>query len=108
MADERNRVSRRDVLRGAGAAAFLGSIAPALAADAQQREGIRRLGPGATQLELVVNGERRRLKVEPRVTLLDALRDHLGLSGTKRVCDRGPCGGCTVWVDGKVGNSCMM
>jgi aerobic-type carbon monoxide dehydrogenase small subunit (CoxS/CutS family) len=107
MAEDHNRLSRRDVLRGVGAAAFIGSVAPALAAGEKTRDGIRKCGPGAADIELTINGEPRRLTIEPRVTLLDALRDHVGLTGTKRVCDRGACGACTVWLDGRVCNSCM-
>lgn len=106
MADERTRVSRRDVLRGAGAAAILGAVART---DAKEPSGaVRRAGPGAVRLELTINGRKTALDVEPRVTLLDALRDRVGLTGTKRICDRGACGGCTVWVNGKTVNSCMM
>jgi len=111
MADDKSRISRRDVLRGAGAAALLGAITPAAAQEAKEAKaqpGIRRLGPGPTRVELTINGEPRVIEVEPRVTLLDALRDHISLTGTKRVCDRGACGACTVWVDGRTANACMM
>ena len=59
-------------------------------------------------MEFRVNGKPRKVHVEPRVTLLDALRVRMGLTGTKRVCDRGACGACTVWVNGKTANACMM
>jgi xanthine dehydrogenase YagT iron-sulfur-binding subunit len=55
-----------------------------------------------------VNGKDYRLKVEPRVTLLRALRNDLDLTGTKEICDRGACGGCSVTIDGTLINSCMM
>ncbi len=58
-------------------------------------------------LILKINGVRHQLNIEPRVTLLDALREYLGLTGTKKGCDRGECGSCTVLVDGKRINSCM-
>src|SRR5437899_255164 len=56
---------------------------------------------------LTVNGRVRTMTVEPRTTLLDALRDELGLTGTKKACDRGECGACTVHVDGRRLLSCM-
>ena len=56
---------------------------------------------------LVVNGASRPLKIEPRVTLLDALRDRLALTGTKKGCDHGQCGACTVHVDGRSVNACL-
>lgn len=108
MPDERFHVSRRDVLKGAGAAAVLSSVRPVLAGEKAGPEGLRRCGPDAVKVRLLLNGEKRELSVEPRVTLLDALRDHLDLTGTKRVCDRGACGACTVWLDGKTCNACMV
>jgi xanthine dehydrogenase YagT iron-sulfur-binding subunit len=67
-----------------------------------------RLGPAATTIELKVNSAAQKVTLEPRVTLLEALRDHLGLYGTKLVCDRGACGACTVHLDGNPIVSCMM
>ncbi len=64
-------------------------------------------GPGKTQIELVVNGEKHEVHVEPRCTLLDALRKDLGLTGTKKACDEGTCGACTVLLDGKPIYACM-
>ena len=58
-------------------------------------------------VSLIVNGQTRALTVEPRMTLLDALREELGLTGTKKGCDRGECGACTVHVDGRRVLSCM-
>jgi xanthine dehydrogenase YagT iron-sulfur-binding subunit len=58
-------------------------------------------------IQLQINGYRHELEVEPRVTLLDALRDHLGLTGTKKGCDQGQCGACTVHVDGQRVLACL-
>ncbi len=66
------------------------------------------LGPGAIPITLQINGRPHSLSVEPRVTLLDALRDHLGLTGAKRICDRGTCGACTVILDGKAVYACSI
>jgi xanthine dehydrogenase YagT iron-sulfur-binding subunit len=63
--------------------------------------------PPASPFALVVNGERRVLDVEPRVSLLDALREQLGLTGAKKGCDQGTCGACTVWVDGRRVLACL-
>jgi xanthine dehydrogenase YagT iron-sulfur-binding subunit len=94
---------------------LIGGAAPASiadsAADSSQEPvpGIAgRLGPGATAIELKVNGASKTVTVEPRVTLLEALRDHLGLYGTKLVCDRGACGACTVHLDGNPVVACMI
>lgn len=64
-------------------------------------------GPDAVSLSLFVNGEVRTALADPATTLVEFLRDALGLTGTKIGCDRGACSACTVWIDGEVAASCM-
>ncbi len=63
--------------------------------------------PITVDVELLVNGQIHRLRLDPRLTLLDTLRERLGLTGTKKGCDRGQCGACTVQVDGRLALSCL-
>jgi xanthine dehydrogenase YagT iron-sulfur-binding subunit len=64
-------------------------------------------GPAAVTVTLLVNGAPRLVSVEPRVSLLDLLREHLDLTGTKKGCDHGTCGACTVWIDGRRVLACL-
>jgi xanthine dehydrogenase YagT iron-sulfur-binding subunit len=104
-------LSRRDFLKisGASAAAPLaGTIAAtagALVAEAQAT-GVQ--GPGKVPVTLTINGKKLSAQLEPRVTLLDALRDQFDLTGAKRVCDRGTCGACTVMMEGKIVYACSV
>jgi xanthine dehydrogenase YagT iron-sulfur-binding subunit len=106
-----NGLSRREFLHGsslAAAATALGS-APAMALGQEPAAGqVVGMGPGPLRLTLNVNGHKMATSVEPRVTLLDALRNYLDVTGCKRVCDRGSCGACTVMLDGKPIYSCSM
>src|SRR5438309_9778956 len=106
MADDKLKMTRRGFVKGTGvltgAAALL--TAPAGAAPGQAKK----LGPGAVEIDLDVNGERRRLGVEPRATLASVLRDQLGLTGTKIGCDRGACGACTVMLGEQPVPSCTV
>jgi aerobic-type carbon monoxide dehydrogenase small subunit (CoxS/CutS family) len=97
-------VSRRTFLKTAGAGAAASGLLTGTAAPAAATV----LGPDAVPLSLNVNGAARTVTVEPRVTLLRALRNHLDLTGAKEVCDRGGCGACTVLVDGEPVASCLM
>jgi xanthine dehydrogenase YagT iron-sulfur-binding subunit len=69
--------------------------------------GARTLGPEGVPVVLRVNDVERGVLLEPRVSLLDALREHLGLTGTKKGCDQGTCGACTVWIDGRRVLACL-
>ncbi len=106
-------LSRREFLKGSGAAAAATALAtaplPAFAADDKADEGkVVAMGPGPVTVQLTINGIKSTTSVEPRVTLLDALRNHLDVTGCKRVCDRGTCGACTVMLEGKPIYSCSM
>jgi xanthine dehydrogenase YagT iron-sulfur-binding subunit len=107
------RVSRRSFLSHLGAAGIAASTQP-LMATAQPIAAP--LGPaaeahpavaGTMPVTLKVNGKEHHLQIEPRVTLLDCLREDLALSGTKKGCDHGQCGACTVHVNGRRVNSCL-
>jgi xanthine dehydrogenase YagT iron-sulfur-binding subunit len=109
---ERPGLSRRQFLRGSGVAAAataLGTSTLQEVAEAAQPAGAPAAqGPMPVKLTLNVNGRRVNTNVEPRVTLLDALRNYLDVTGCKRVCDRGTCGACTVMLDGKPVYACSM
>ncbi|MCG5076189.1 (2Fe-2S)-binding protein [Paraburkholderia tagetis] len=109
-------VKRRRFLQSAAAAAALGTVphlhaqnAPPAADTADTTDTAASPPPAApTQpVKLDINGREYVLHIEPRVTLLDALRDYAGLTGTKKGCDRGQCGACTVLVEGRRINSCL-
>ncbi|HUB31791.1 MAG TPA: (2Fe-2S)-binding protein [Bryobacteraceae bacterium] len=78
----------------------------AVAAPAAGAAGV--VGPGAVPITLNINGKPVHLTAEPSVTLIDALRNYLDITGAKRVCDRGTCGACTVSMDGKTVYSCTV
>lgn len=97
--------SRRSWLRGAGiGTGVVGTGVLEQEAEAQQAKVMS----GEVEISLDINGRKRPVKVEPRTTLLDALRNRLDLTGAKRVCDRATCGACTVIVGGKVVYGCTM
>jgi xanthine dehydrogenase YagT iron-sulfur-binding subunit len=100
-------VSRRDFLKISGASA---AAVPLIGTKVVEAAGtpVKVYGPGKTPVTLTINGKKHSLQLEPRVTLLDALRDHLTITGAKRVCDRAECGACTVLVDGKTVYACSI
>jgi xanthine dehydrogenase YagT iron-sulfur-binding subunit len=102
--DTARRGFMQSTLLVAGATQLL--LAPANAAPATSASPATPVVP-ARPLTLNINGAEHQLSLEPRVTLLDALREVLGLTGTKKGCDRGQCGACTVLVDGRRVNACL-
>jgi xanthine dehydrogenase YagT iron-sulfur-binding subunit len=103
-------IGRRDLLVNSLAVALGAAVLHACASSPPrpQTGPIAAAGPGMLDVTLIVNGEKRALHVEPRVVLLDALRENLGLTGAKKGCDMGQCGACTVLVEGQRVNSCLM
>lgn len=101
-------VSRRGFIRGvSGGALGAAVLEEATHAEPQSAAG-KFVGPGAVPIILTVNGKPKQLTLEPRVTLLDALRDQLDLTGAKATCDRGTCGSCTVLLNGKAVYACSV
>ena len=124
MADQDKRdnsppsgLSRRQFLRGGAAAGALGTASMLVGdlAEAAKKpaapavpDGMEVFGPGPVPMRLKVNDKPYDLRLEPRTTLLDALREELEFTGAKRVCDRGTCGACTVILNGKAVYACSL
>ncbi|RYG39464.1 2Fe-2S iron-sulfur cluster binding domain-containing protein [bacterium] len=118
--------SRRGFLKGVGAAGLAATLSPLAAAETAFRENsdaepdphfdapiqkqTARVATGAAalvEIGLKVNGKSHRVRIDPRASLLDTLRESLHLTGTKKGCDHGQCGACTVHINGKRANSCL-
>jgi len=101
-----NDGSRRTFMKQAGG--ILGLVmAPPFISQAERLTALSKKVAGVSPMQLKVNGTVRTLQLEPRVTLLDALREYMGLTGSKKGCDHGQCGACTVHVDGRRVVSCL-
>jgi xanthine dehydrogenase YagT iron-sulfur-binding subunit len=110
MEKKKNALSRRDFLKGFGSGALGAAVAPKLLA--QEAESLQ-IKEGEVpfytkkRITMTVNEKKLTMTVEPQETLLDVLRDRIGLTGAKKMCDRGECGGCTILLDGEPVYSCM-
>jgi len=104
---EEGGVSRREFLKISGITAAVPIVVGTRVVRAAGAD-VPVYGPGKTPVALIVNGKRLTADLEPRVTLLDALRDTFSLTGSKRVCDRAECGACSVLVDEKLVYSCSI
>jgi len=104
-------ITRRELL-GSLAAALALALGEGCRPDQPAREATPKpppeaKGPNTSRVRLTINGQRHELELEPRVSLLDTLRERLGLTGTKKGCDHGQCGACTVLIDGRRVNACL-
>lgn len=106
--NERFSVSRRSFIKTFGSSAAVAATAQvqAVAAELEKVNAEKIVGPNAVPITLQVNGQPLKLEVEPRVTLLEALRNHASFTGAKEVCDRATCGACTVLIGDKPVYAC--
>ena len=108
MADSpKIKFSRRGFLKGAGVTAATTVIETANALARETKDSNEVQGPDALPVKLHINGREHSVVIEPRDTLAQTLRDNIGLTGTKVVCDRGSCSACTVWIDKTPALACM-
>jgi aerobic-type carbon monoxide dehydrogenase small subunit (CoxS/CutS family) len=101
-------LSRRGFIKGVGG----GVVGTAVLTSAKRTSAAEKygevVGPDTAKVSFTVNGEKKTITVDPRVTLLDALRDQLFFTGTKRVCNKGQCGACTMILNGRTVLACSM
>ena len=105
--DDRSGLSRRRFLRASAAGAAVPLVADRFGATSAQAEPTAKTS-ALLPITLEVNGQKQELAIDPRTTLLDALRERIGLTGSKKGCGHGQCGACTVHVDGQSVNSCLI
>jgi xanthine dehydrogenase YagT iron-sulfur-binding subunit len=106
MHEDTTPFTRRGFLQSAAAAAAVTHLPPALGAE-PGRPTLHATAAPPQPVALTINGKVHQLSLEPRVTLLDALREYVGMTGSKKGCDRGQCGACTVLVNGRRINACL-
>src|SRR5688572_24948580 len=102
--------TRRHFLRTMGSTAATAVVAGCASADADRTaasSGSPAVAQGAVSITLRINGKNHRLRIDPRTTLLDCIRETVALTGTKKGCDHGQCGACTVHVNGRRVSSCL-
>ena len=98
-----NRPTRREIVAGG----VMVPVAMGLPSGAAAQSSTSLTTPEMVSVSLTVNGRLHTLMLDPRTTVLDLLREHLDLTGTKKGCDQGQCGACTVLIDGRRANSCL-
>ena len=110
MSDHKQQdgLSRRGFIKGVSGGIVSAASLSAVKKDSAAEEYGKVIGPDEATITLTINGVTKKLSIDPRITLLDALRNQLDFTGTKRVCNRGECGACTMIVNGNTVLACSM